>query len=47
MPVKSNEGILISMLIFQPRTQRQIYSKQHLHADEYPYFVNGKTLHCY
>jgi len=43
MPVKSNEGILVSMLIFQPGTQRQIYSKQHLHADEYPYFVNGKN----
>src|SRR5260221_822198 len=42
-PVKSNQGILISMLIFQPNKQRQIYSKQHLHADEYPYFVNGKN----
>jgi len=41
MPAKSDAGILISMLIFQPHKQRQIYSKQYLHEDEYPYFVNG------
>lgn len=41
MPTKSDSGIRISMLIFQPDTPRQTYSKQHLHADEYPYFVGG------
>lgn len=30
------------MIIFQPHTSRQTYSKQILHADEYPYFVNGE-----
>ena len=41
MPTKSNSGIKISMIIFQPDTPRQTYSKQHLHSDEFPYFVNG------
>lgn len=42
MPTKTNKGIQISMLIFQPSAQRQTYSKQLLHADEFPYFVSGE-----
>jgi predicted amidohydrolase len=42
-PTLSNNGILISMLIFRPRQARQIYSKQHLHFDELPYFVEGNN----
>jgi predicted amidohydrolase len=41
MPTRSNAGILISMLIFQPQQPRQPYFKQYLHSDEYPYFING------
>lgn len=41
IPTKSNDGILISMVIFQPNKPRQIYSKQQLHPDEFPYFING------
>ncbi|MEP7141950.1 MAG: carbon-nitrogen hydrolase family protein [Ferruginibacter sp.] len=41
MPVKANPGILIGMIIFQPNQPRQTYSKQYLHADETPYFING------
>jgi predicted amidohydrolase len=41
MPVKANNGILISMIIFQPHQPRQAYSKQHLHSDELPFFING------
>ncbi len=33
----------INMLIFQSHEPRQVYSKQHLHADEEPYFVNGRN----
>ena len=43
MPTKINSDIQISMLIFQPNLPRQIYSKQQLHADEFPYFVNGEN----
>ncbi len=42
MPTNSNSGIKISMLIFQPNSPRQTYSKQQLHSDEFPYFVNGE-----
>jgi predicted amidohydrolase len=42
VPTKSNSGIEISMVIFQPNTPRQTYSKQQLHSDELPYFVNCK-----
>ena len=42
MPTKSDSGIKISMIIFQPYKPRQSYSKQQLHTDEFPYFVNGE-----
>ncbi len=41
MPVKRDEGILISMIIFQPHKPRDTYSKQHIHPDEEPYFIKG------
>lgn len=41
MPTKINFGVKISMIIFQPDIPRQVYSKQQLHSDEFPYFVNG------
>ncbi|HOY14424.1 MAG TPA: carbon-nitrogen hydrolase family protein [Saprospiraceae bacterium] len=40
-PIKTDSGIRISMLIFQPYKAMQIYSKQQLHSDEFPYFENG------
>jgi predicted amidohydrolase len=42
MPTKDNSGIKISMIIFQPDTARQTYSKQQLHSDEFPFFVSGE-----
>jgi predicted amidohydrolase len=41
MPTKTNSGIKISMLIFQAGEARKVYSKQLLHTDEVPYFING------
>jgi predicted amidohydrolase len=41
VPTKSSAGIKISMLIFQPDLPKQIYSKQQLHEDEFPFFVLG------
>lgn len=41
-PTKANSGIRISMIIFQPDTSRQTYSKQLLHADEVRYFTKGE-----
>lgn len=41
VPTFGNSGILISMIIFQKHQEKQVYSKQLLHADELPYFANG------
>ncbi|MVM37050.1 carbon-nitrogen hydrolase family protein [Spirosoma sp. HMF3257] len=42
MPTRSDMGIRISTIIFQPDQPRQTYSKQYLHPDEEPYFRNGQ-----
>jgi len=42
VPSQTKKGVEISMLIFQPNRLRQKYSKQILHKDELPYFINGK-----
>lgn len=41
MPLRTEKGITISMLVFQPNASVQVYAKQQLHADEKPYFVEG------
>lgn len=41
LPIQSECGILIGMVIFQPNQPRQTYFKQILHLDEKPYFVEG------
>jgi len=41
LPTKSEFGVLISMIIFQPKQQRLTYSKQKLHSDEKKYFIQG------
>ena len=40
-PTLGVNGVRISMLVFRPDAARIVYSKQHLHADELPYFVAG------
>jgi predicted amidohydrolase len=46
MPTKNGTAPSISMIIFQPRKARQVYSKKYLHADEEPFFVSGENLLC-
>lgn len=41
MPTNATNGINISLLIFQPNKERDVYSKQLLHQDEEPYFLAG------
>lgn len=45
-PTKSDLGICISMILFQPNQPRITYSKKYLHADEEPFFVAGDNLPC-
>ena len=40
-PTPGPAGVRISMLVFRSDAARIVYSKQHLHADELPYFVAG------
>ncbi|MEQ1587878.1 MAG: carbon-nitrogen hydrolase family protein [Cyclobacteriaceae bacterium] len=44
MPTKSHTGICISMILFQPKQPRQMYSKKYLHPDEEAFFVANKVL---
>ncbi len=43
IPVKSDWGVSISMILFQPHTTRRMYSKKYLHPDEESYFVSGQS----
>ena len=42
-PIKTAAGITISLLLFQPNRQCEIYAKQYLHPDEEPFFVRGQN----
>lgn len=42
LPVQSSTGVLIGMVVFQPAKSRLTYFKQHLHSDEWPYFIAGQ-----
>jgi predicted amidohydrolase len=41
LPTKADNGINISIVVFQPNIEPQTYSKMQLHSDEFPYFVSG------
>lgn len=43
-PTQHEGGICISLLLFQPLVERQVYSKKYLHPDEEPYFVSGDNF---
>lgn len=42
VPTIGPDGIMISLVVFRPGEERQVYSKQYLHADEEPYFACGR-----
>jgi predicted amidohydrolase len=45
LPLRVDTGTQIAMIIFRRATQRLVYAKRHLHADELPFFVpGGETL---
>ena len=44
-PTPAVEGVHISLIIFSPHQNRQVYAKRELHVDEYPYFVPGSLFH--
>jgi predicted amidohydrolase len=44
MPTKSENGICISLMLFQPHKKRSLYSKHYLHPGEEKYFVSGQNI---
>jgi predicted amidohydrolase len=42
-PTRSEAGLHISLLLFQPCEPRRLYSKTYLHADEKPFFAPGNS----
>ncbi len=46
LPTKEHNGTCISLVIFQPQQQRQVYSKKFLHEDETPFFISGENNYC-
>jgi predicted amidohydrolase len=44
MPTRSEKGINISLIFFQPHQDRLVYSKKYLHADEEPFFAHGENF---
>ncbi len=43
VPTKNDRGTCISMILFHPHKEKQLYSKKYLHADEEPFFVPGEN----
>ena len=43
IPLNTEGGVNISMVIFKPYKSRQVYSKKYLHASEMPFFVGGQN----
>jgi predicted amidohydrolase len=43
-PFRTTNGITVSLALFRPKTQAEIYSKHFLHPDEIPYFISGSNL---
>jgi predicted amidohydrolase len=41
VPLRSEAGVIIGMLMFAPGKVPQVYSKRYLHEDELPYFAPG------
>lgn len=45
-PTKSDTGLCISMVIFQPHKPRMTYSKKYIHPDEEAFFISGQNFGC-
>ncbi|WP_121353574.1 carbon-nitrogen hydrolase family protein [Flavisolibacter nicotianae] len=42
-PVRKEDGITISLLLFQPHKPVETYAKHYLHPDEEAFFISGST----
>lgn len=44
VPVRTEKGIIIGMIVFQPNRERLIYAKKYIHPDEEEFFVPGRNF---
>jgi predicted amidohydrolase len=43
LPLNTEGGITISMVLFHPHKPRQVYGKKYLHSSEIPFFVSAQN----
>jgi predicted amidohydrolase len=43
LPLNTEGGVTISMVLFHPHKPRQVYGKKYLHSSETPFFVSAKN----
>ena len=43
LPLQTDAGVWIGMIIFAPQQQRMVYGKKWIHSDEKPYFVSASA----
>ena len=41
LPIRVQKGVMISLVLFQKNINPFVYSKQHLHEDEFEFFIKG------
>lgn len=44
IPVRTEKGITIGMMVFQPHHERLVYAKKYIHPDEEEFFVPGQNF---
>jgi predicted amidohydrolase len=44
IPIRTEKGITISMILFQPHRERLAYAKKYIHPDEEEFFIPGQNF---
>lgn len=44
IPLRTEKGITISMILFQPHRERLVYAKKYIHPDEEEFFIPGQNF---
>lgn len=44
IPVRTEKGIVIGMIVFQPHQERLVYAKKYIHPDEEEFFIPGQNF---
>jgi predicted amidohydrolase len=44
IPVRTEKGITIGMIVFQPNHEQSVYAKKYIHPDEEEFFIPGRNF---